>query len=390
MKTNNKVLINAISIRTGGSETFLRNIIPLVTDLLPDFSFFLIIRSKKDGYYQNLGKNVRIIEINENIVGSPIKRLYFEHVTIPSYHLKYHTKIHWQMDEILSPFLLFFKIKMIATFHTTPMVFLKNLTNDGFISVLYMKMMRFITSHIADIVVCVSFHAKAELTGIYPSVINRATVIYHGVNDTLFKPGQPDTTIFAKFGIRKKYLLSISNRFVWKNYYRLVQAFLLFHRYQELSDYDLILIGESKNHDEELRINNYIKNNDIDNFVKILSFVDHSELHNFYKGAQTYVFPSLEETFGLTLLEAMACEIPVACSNWGVLPEIAGTAAVYFNPLDPKDICKTLREVCLNIQLRNKLVKIGKTQIKRFTWSNCATAYASLIKSFADFQNDNH
>ncbi len=390
MKTNNKVLINAISIRTGGSETFLRNIIPLVTNLLPDFSFFLIIRSKKDGYYQNLGKNVRIIEINENTVGTPIKRLYFEHVTIPSYHLKFHTKIHWQMDEILSPFLLFFKIKMIATFHTTPMVFLKNLTNDGFISVLYMKMMRRITCHIADIAVCVSFHAKAELTGIYPSVINRATVIYHGVNDTLFKPGQPDTTIFTEFGIRKKYLLSISNRFVWKNYYRLVQAFLLFHRYQELSDYDLILIGESKHHDEEQRINDYIKNNDIDNFVKILSFVDHSELHNFYKGAQAYVFPSLEETFGLTLLEAMACEIPVACSNWGVLPEIAGTAAVYFNPLDPKDICKTLREICLNIQLRNKLVRIGKTQIKRFTWSNCATAYASLIKGFADFQNDNH
>jgi len=259
------------------------------------------------------------------------------------------------------------------------MVYLKNLTHDGFLIDSYMKIMRVITSRVATIPVCVSFHARAELNGLYPAMQNRLQVIYHGVNHELYSPGKPDSDMIKKYGILNDYILSISNRFIWKNYYRLVKAFSELRKKPGMETTDLVLIGEKKNDFEEQRILEFIKCNNLEKSIKIIPFIDQKELHNFYKGAKAYVFSSMEETFGLTILEAMSTEIPCVCACWGVIPEIAGTAAAYFNPLDINNMCDVIYEVCNNQEFREKLKLFGKTQCQNFSWNRCAESYRKLL-----------
>ena len=377
---NNRVLINAVSIRTGGSETFLRNILPLVANTLLNVTFYILIRKSRIEYYQTINKNVVFICIDDKSIQSPLMRIAFEYFQIIIYHYKFKTKVHWQIDEVLSPFFFLFRIKTIAVFHTTPMVFLKKLTNDGWLNDLYMKTMRVVASFVSTVPVCVSYHAKAELNGLYPSMRNRLRVIYHGVNHELYNIGKPDKKILSDYSIKKKYILSISNRFIWKNYYRLVQAFCKMRDNPETQDIDLVLIGEKKNDTEELRIIDFIKENKLKENVIIIPFIDQEVLHHFYKGALAYVFSSMEETFGLTILEAMASGIPVACANWGVVPEIAGTAAAYFDPLDIENMCQVISDVCINGQFREQLKNIGILQCRKFSWDKSALSYVEIIE----------
>ncbi len=377
---NKKVLINAASIRTGGSETFLRNILPLIAERLPEITFYALIRESRICQHTFNAENVTVIAVPDASLGSSLKKLLFEHVTIIRYHLKLKTGIHWQMDELLSPFLSLFRIRTMAVFHSTPMVFLKHLTNDGFVNDTYMAIMRRLTAMLATVPVCVSNHARAELNGLYPCIRNRIQVIYHGVNHDLYSPGNPDTELLHKYGLDKKYILSISNRFVWKNYYRLVQSFQMIRDEKNLTDIDLVLIGEEKNASEEQRIRESVDKYSLAGSVKIIPFIDQSLLHHFYKGAWVYVFSSMEETFGLTILEALACGIPVACANWGVIPEVAGTAAAYFDPLDTGDMRDVIADLCISEKKRKKLIDTGLQQSSRFNWESTANGYTKIVR----------
>lgn len=85
-----------------------------------------------------------------------------------------------------------------------------------------------------------------------------------------------------------------------------------------------------------------------------------------------FVFPSLYEGFGLTPLEAMACGAPVVCSNTSSLPEVAGDAALLFDPTDIQAIAETCARVLTNPSLQHQLRESGLRQAARFTWAETA------------------
>ncbi len=80
----------------------------------------------------------------------------------------------------------------------------------------------------------------------------------------------------------------------------------------------------------------------LESSVHLTGYLPHADLPALYAGARAFVFPTLYEGFGLPLLEAMACGTPVACSSVASLPEVAGDAAAFFDPLDVDDIAATL------------------------------------------------
>ncbi len=111
-----------------------------------------------------------------------------------------------------------------------------------------------------------------------------------------------------------------------------------------------------------------------------IGYVSDQDLVNYLAGASAFVYPSLYEGFGLPILEAFYHSVPVACSNTSSLPEVAGDAAVYFDPLDEEAIAKAITEAMAN---RNKLVTAGKTQLAKFSWETTAqetmTVYKNLL-----------
>jgi len=118
--------------------------------------------------------------------------------------------------------------------------------------------------------------------------------------------------------------------------------------------------------------------------VRFSGWVDDDLLDGLYRAATCFVLPSLAEGFGLPVLEAMLRGTPVACSDTSSLPEVAGDAAVYFDPEDTVAITAALKRLLSEPELRERLSKAGREQARRFSWE--ATARDTL-KSYEQALN---
>ena len=108
------------------------------------------------------------------------------------------------------------------------------------------------------------------------------------------------------------------------------------------------------------------------NNVRFLGPIADEDLPALYAGAQLFVFPSLYEGFGLPVIEAMACGTAVACSHSSSLPEVAGEAALYFDPENSAEIARQIGRLLQNDELRSKMAQQSLQQAKQFSWTRTA------------------
>ena len=106
--------------------------------------------------------------------------------------------------------------------------------------------------------------------------------------------------------------------------------------------------------------------------VRFLGFIPDEDLPALYSGAMLFLFPSLYEGFGLPVLEAMSCGAPVVCSNRSSLPEIVGSAALTFDPLDVVGMAEKIGEALHDGALRKEMVEKGLRQAAQFSWERTA------------------
>jgi glycosyltransferase involved in cell wall biosynthesis len=133
-----------------------------------------------------------------------------------------------------------------------------------------------------------------------------------------------------------------------------------------------VLTGYPTQHEDELRARAAALG--IADDVRILGWVPQEELEGLYAAATCLVFPSLYEGFGLPVLEAMARGLPVASSNRSSLPEVAGDAALLFDPADVGAMRAAIERLLGDPAERERLSRLGREQAARFTWEACARA----------------
>lgn len=102
-----------------------------------------------------------------------------------------------------------------------------------------------------------------------------------------------------------------------------------------------------------------------------------------YRGASLLIFPSLFEGFGLPLLEAMASDCPVVCSNVASIPEVVGDAALLFDPHDPEAIADAMHRVLLDEELRSSLIEAGRLRMQHFSWKRTAQDTLKVLEEAA-------
>jgi glycosyltransferase involved in cell wall biosynthesis len=118
--------------------------------------------------------------------------------------------------------------------------------------------------------------------------------------------------------------------------------------------------------------------------VKVLGYLSEAALAEAYSAATVFCYPSLEEGFGLPILEAMMMGTRVATSDASCLPEIAGGAALLFDPLAPESIAAVLKQALTeSAAAREKAIAFGKTVAAKFTWESAAQEYANLYEKLA-------
>lgn len=189
-------------------------------------------------------------------------------------------------------------------------------------------------------------------------------------------PGvQPQTAPTPEIALRERLglgegriVLAVSAKKVHKNLARLVEAMRI------VADSDpsavLVLVGRPTNHEQELRA--LATAQGLAASVVFPSYVDQADLEGLYAAASCFVLPSVNEGFGLPILEAMGRGVPVACSNVSAMPEVAGEAARYFDPLRPDEIAAALLDVLGDRALASRLIAAGRERARAFSWEKSA------------------
>lgn len=212
----------------------------------------------------------------------------------------------------------------------------------------------------ADKIIAISKSTKEDLIDIFNIKENKIEVIYHATTFNSIIDVNPNLEIN---GLR--YILFTGNRSIYKNFL----TFLIAVSPILKSNKNLNLLCTGPDFTKIER--QWIKSLEIEDKVKSYFCTNDNELAYFYKNAECFVFPSLYEGFGFPLLEAFACECPVVTSPGGSLKEIAGDAAMYFDPKDILEIRQSINNVLSDETLKKELVVAGKKRLKDFSWDKC-------------------
>ncbi len=216
------------------------------------------------------------------------------------------------------------------------------------------------------LVITVSQSAKEDLVRLLGVPPSKVWVTPLGV-DTQFCPANEE----AIFNLRQKYdlpggyILYLGINKPHKNLVRLVEAFA-----KVKTGRKLVLAGKEDPRYRE--VHKVVKQLSLQDRVVFLGRVPEEDLPALYSAADLFVYPSLYEGFGLPVLEAMACGVPVVCSSTSSLPEIAGQAAVVVDPLDLSQLARALERVLGDSDLRASMRQEGLKQAARFSWERTA------------------
>lgn len=200
-------------------------------------------------------------------------------------------------------------------------------------------------------------------------------VIYEGTEILSSAIAKPEREYLAENGITKPYILFVSQWRPHKGLGVLVEAFA---KIKEQHDIQLVITGKANPQFPE--IPQAIDSSPYRGDIVTPGFVDDELLDALYAGALLFVFPSWYEGFGLPPLEAMARGVPVAASNTSVMPEILGSAAIYFNPRDPVDVAKVISETLSDKEKLEELTKKGREQAKKYSWEKMARETKALYE----------
>jgi glycosyltransferase involved in cell wall biosynthesis len=221
----------------------------------------------------------------------------------------------------------------------------------------------------ADHLIVISGNTRDDLVEYLHVAPEKITVI--PLASSLLKPGE------GQMGeIRTKpYLLYVGLRNGVKNFQTLLAAFS--HSSVLRADYDLLCVGGGTFTPVEMAL---IKEMGVTEQVQHRS-VDDTLLATLYAQAALFVYPSLYEGFGLPILEAMHCGCPVVCSNTSSMPEIAGDAALYFNPHDEEEMRVVMESVVRSITKTAELRTRGYARESMFSWENCVAHTAEVYQN---------
>jgi glycosyltransferase involved in cell wall biosynthesis len=204
------------------------------------------------------------------------------------------------------------------------------------------------------------------------------TVTPEGVDLSHFRPAPVEAVnrIRAQYGL-ERYVVCVGTLQTRKNHLGLIQAF---QQIQDQVPHTLIIAGGDGSGAAEIRA--YLGAHP-EARVRLIGYVEDADLPALYTGADALAWPSLWEGFGLPLIEAMACGIPVLTSNISSLAEVAKGAALIVDPRDTNDIAEGLRALLHDQFLRERLISAGMERARAFSWGNTARQTIAVYRQVA-------
>ncbi|MCQ2584840.1 MAG: glycosyltransferase family 4 protein [Treponema sp.] len=232
----------------------------------------------------------------------------------------------------------------------------------------------------ADYIIAFSEIIKKDLVenGFSESSIR---VVHNGLDHKIFYPVlnlDSDILDIKPFAIKRPYFIycsSISG--VEKNHLNLVKAFEIFKEKTGLPQ-RLVIAGNDGEYSEVLHKAAFDSSCAEDIFIT--GYFQFESLAKLYAGSDACIFPARNEGVGMPVLEAMACGVPVICSNSGALPEIGGDAPLYFDPDDINEMASLMEKVVQDQDLRSEMIRKGADRVSTFNWETTVAETLNVLK----------
>ncbi len=238
------------------------------------------------------------------------------------------------------------------------------------------------SARLADTIVINSKSLQSEITKYLDVDPAKFRLIYEAVDHDVFRPGDvaEARAEVAHYGINRPFALFVSSLWQYKNCHSLLRAWASART--GLAGRQLAVVGAPRDESYAAELRALAADLGIAGDVVFVGGVPLQETAYFYRAADVFVYPSFNETFGLPILEAMACGCPVITSDRSSMPEIAGGAAVLADPADPASIARALLDVTRpdGSRLRDQ----GIRRAAQFTWDATAGATLDVYREAAD------
>lgn len=293
-----------------------------------------------------------------------------------------HLRLSWEMVR-RPPDLLFVPAHVVPLMHPCSVVTVHDL---GYIYYpqahraldrLYLDFSTRFNASVASQIIADSEATKKDLVREYRVAEERISVVYPGCN---LEPVIGETgraRVRERYHLPDRYILHLGTLHPRKNILRLLEAFQSLAR--DFPDLHLVLAGKRGWLYAEI----LYRAEGLGGRVHFPGYIAPEDLPLLLRGARLFILPSLYEGFGFPILEAMAAGTPVVCSNASALPEVAGDAALLFDPHDVEAMRETIRRVLEDEALGAELVERGLERAKVFSWERCAGEILRVLERAA-------
>jgi glycosyltransferase involved in cell wall biosynthesis len=281
---------------------------------------------------------------------------------------------------------LFGSPKLIITLHD--IIFLEKLTSKN--KSIYQKLgriyRRFVVPRIipkAKKIITVSEFERDRIKDFLKLDSNKIISIYNGYSKHFQIKNNPKE-VFRKYINTDNYLFFLGNTDPKKNTERTILAYADYISRAENGKIYSLLIADLK----EEYVDTILERNNIQHIKQYLvcpDYIPNVDLPYIYSGARAFLYTSLRESFGIPILESMACGCPIITSNTSAIPEIAGKGAILINPLNIEEISTMIERLIGDENFRAKQINYGLERVKLFSWANTAR---ELINVYHQVFND--
>ena len=234
----------------------------------------------------------------------------------------------------------------------------------------------------SDSIITVSKFERKRIANFFsiPENDERLVAIYNGVTEHFRHINDQNELNRVKqlYNLPEKFLFFLGNTDPKKNTPGVLKAF---SDYLKKTGDDMFLVMLDFEKSALDKILSEIGDKDLKSRILLTGYVVNTDLPAIYNLCSIFLYPSLRESFGIPMLEAMRCGVPVITSNTSSMPEVSGDAAYIVDPYKPQEITEGIIELLNNKQLRDDLIKKGNKQSQKFSWKNMAIDVLDLYKS---------
>jgi glycosyltransferase involved in cell wall biosynthesis len=377
-----RIGINALFLlpgKVGGSEIYIRNLVRCLARSGGTNTYIIFINRESAGVFDDAGPGVEIVACPIQASNRPL-RIVWEQVVLPFQILRHKIDILFSAG-MTSPFvcpvlsvLAIFDLQHVLQPYNFPLG-----------QRLFRKSIIYLSAKSANGIVTISQKVREDILKFYRIPPRDVAVTYLAVDHGSFFPREAREVeaVRAKYDLPERFILYAAAAFPHKNHARLLEALRML---KEKGDgIKLVLTGAKVTGDDV--ITEMIKKMGLQSDTVVTGWLPFEDIPPIYCASDAFVFPTLNEGFGIPVIEAMACGVPVVCSNIEPLPEIAGDAAHFIDPYDPASIAEGISKVISDQNVRRELIKKGFRRAAAFTWENTARKTLEFIMSFGRPKN---